>query len=77
MAWAAAVEETSAAEGLKGALQRTAAKMEADGISAPESVGPAAAAGVLAGAVAAEAVAEPTDSPEPADETPAEQEPAD
>ncbi len=75
-AWATAVEETSAGEGLKGALQRTAAKMEAEGISAPDSVGPAAAAGVLAGALPADATTEPTDSPEPVDEAPAEQEPA-
>jgi len=44
-AWAEAVSSSAESdEGLKGALMRTAAKMEADGISAPESVGAVAAA---------------------------------
>ena len=72
-AWATAVEETTADEGLKGALKRTAAKMEAEGISAPDSVGPAAAVGALAGAVVADATAEPSEASEPAVEPTAEQ----
>mgnify|MGYP003340231538 CR=1 FL=1 len=44
-AWAQAVEDSADADtSLRDALLRTAAQMEAQGISAPESVGPATAA---------------------------------